>query len=215
MPTPPPPSPPPKPDSPHETTAVPALAALEERIRNHYAKYVDGTRFDFFAADFAPRVERYLSLRDIDVSALQAEARRFFRDKKSLAFTPKPGSFVAKPEGSRNRVEFQLNIARRQSMSPSLRITDFNSGRGAGCHQHAMGHAWERYMDAGAVPALGKQAKRFLNWDMNTLWRRTTTARLCAIGGFICSTEPERSRSVSVRASTRHAVRLRRAAGAY
>jgi hypothetical protein len=50
----------------------------------------------------------------------------------------------------------------------TVRITDFNSGRGTGCHQHAMGHAWERYMDAGAVPALGKQAKRFLNWDMNT-----------------------------------------------
>ncbi|HKU42765.1 MAG TPA: hypothetical protein VJR89_31620 [Polyangiales bacterium] len=50
----------------------------------------------------------------------------------------------------------------------SARITDFNSGRGAGCHQHALGHAWERYMDGNAVPQLGKQAKRFLNWDLNT-----------------------------------------------
>lgn len=50
----------------------------------------------------------------------------------------------------------------------SVRITDFNSGRGAGCHQHAMGHAWERYMDSSAVPQLAKQAKRFLNWDLNT-----------------------------------------------
>lgn len=50
----------------------------------------------------------------------------------------------------------------------TARITDFNSGRGAGCHQHAMGHAWERYMDANAVPQLAKQAKRFLNWDLNT-----------------------------------------------
>jgi hypothetical protein len=50
----------------------------------------------------------------------------------------------------------------------TIRITDFNSGRGAGCHQHAMGHAWERYMDSNAVPQLAKQAKRFLNWDLNT-----------------------------------------------
>lgn len=50
----------------------------------------------------------------------------------------------------------------------TTRITDFNSGRGAGCHLHAMGHAWERYMDSNAVPQLGKQAKRFLNWDLNT-----------------------------------------------
>jgi hypothetical protein len=49
----------------------------------------------------------------------------------------------------------------------TARITDFNSKRGTGCHQHAMGHAWERYMDAGAVPGLAKQAKRFLNWDMD------------------------------------------------
>jgi hypothetical protein len=44
----------------------------------------------------------------------------------------------------------------------------FNSSRGAGCHQHAMGHAWERYMDAAAIPLLKKQAARFLNWDLNT-----------------------------------------------
>ena len=50
----------------------------------------------------------------------------------------------------------------------TVRITDFNSGRGTGCHQHAMGHAWERYMDANAVPLLKKQAARFLNWDLNT-----------------------------------------------
>jgi hypothetical protein len=50
----------------------------------------------------------------------------------------------------------------------TVRITDFNPGRGTGCHQHALGHGWERYMDAGAVPALKKQAARFLNWDLNT-----------------------------------------------
>jgi hypothetical protein len=50
----------------------------------------------------------------------------------------------------------------------TVRITDFNSGRGAGCHLHAMGHAWERYMDSNAVPMLRKQAARFLNWDLDT-----------------------------------------------
>jgi hypothetical protein len=50
----------------------------------------------------------------------------------------------------------------------TARITDFNSARGTGCHQHAMGHAWERYMDAGAIPALRKQAARFLNWDLDS-----------------------------------------------
>ena len=40
----------------------------------------------------------------------------------------------------------------------TVRITDFNSGRGIGCHQHALGHGWERYMDA--IPILRKQAAR-------------------------------------------------------
>ena len=50
----------------------------------------------------------------------------------------------------------------------TVRITDFNSSRGVGCHQHAMGHGWERYMDSGALPLLRKQAARFLNWDLDT-----------------------------------------------
>jgi hypothetical protein len=50
----------------------------------------------------------------------------------------------------------------------SIRIIDFNTSRGVGCHQHAMGHGWERYMDTQALPILRKQAARFLNWDLTT-----------------------------------------------
>jgi hypothetical protein len=51
----------------------------------------------------------------------------------------------------------------------STRIIDFNTSRGVGCHQHAMGHGWERYMGPpAAIPLLTKQAARFLNWDLNT-----------------------------------------------
>jgi hypothetical protein len=69
-----------------------------------------------------------------------------------------PGKFVSASNGD-NIMSLGCKV--------SARITDFNSKRGVGCHQHAMGHAWERYMDAGAVPTLAKQAKRFLNWDMD------------------------------------------------
>jgi hypothetical protein len=69
------------------------------------------------------------------------------------------GQFVSASNGD-NITNLGCNV--------TVRITDFNSGRGTGCHQHAMGHAWERYMDAGAIPMLGKQAYRFLNWDMDT-----------------------------------------------
>ena len=73
------------------------------------------------------------------------------------------GSFVSASNGD--------NITTGTNALPcgvTVRITDFNSGRGTGCHQHAMGHAWERYMDASAVPSLRKEAARFLNWDLMT-----------------------------------------------
>jgi hypothetical protein len=60
------------------------------------------------------------------------------------------------------------DITRSLPCKVSTRVIDFNTSRGVGCHQHAMGHGWERYMDAGAIPLLKKQAARFLNWDLNT-----------------------------------------------
>ena len=41
----------------------------------------------------------------------------------------------------------------------STRIIDFNTSRGVGCHQHAMGHGWERYMDAQAIPLLAQAGR--------------------------------------------------------
>ncbi|HET9934004.1 MAG TPA: hypothetical protein VFQ35_25045 [Polyangiaceae bacterium] len=95
--------------------------ALEQRLREHYAKYIDGTRFDFFAVDFAPRVERYLALHDVEVSKLQAEARRFFRDKKHLSFAPKAGSLLVNRETPRTRVQFVLTMAWSQNVSSAFK----------------------------------------------------------------------------------------------
>jgi hypothetical protein len=60
------------------------------------------------------------------------------------------------------------DITRSLPCKVSTRVIDFNTSRGVGCHQHALGHGWERYMDAQAIPLLRKQAARFLNWDLNT-----------------------------------------------
>jgi hypothetical protein len=84
----------------------------------------------------------------------------------------------------------------------TTRITDFNPGRGTGCHQHALGHGWERYMGPPvAVPALVKQASRFLNWDMDT--------RLMApFSNFYsaCSTNSAQTTDCMVWQSTTHIV---------
>lgn len=50
----------------------------------------------------------------------------------------------------------------------STRFYDFNPTRGPGCHLHANGHAWERYITAGALPAFAKVASTFFNFDFAT-----------------------------------------------
>ena len=118
-----------------QSDAAPASPAVEQRLREHYAKYVDGARFDFFLVDFAPRVERYLALHDIEVTELQAEARRFFRDKKNLSFAPKPGSLIVKSEGPRTRVQYGLTMAWKQGVSSAFKdceASDRTRGESAG-----------------------------------------------------------------------------------
>jgi hypothetical protein len=50
----------------------------------------------------------------------------------------------------------------------STRFYDFNPTRGPGCHLHANGHAWERYITSGALPAFAKVARTFFNFDFAT-----------------------------------------------
>lgn len=50
----------------------------------------------------------------------------------------------------------------------STRFYDFNPTRGPGCHLHANGHAWERYITSGALPAFQKVASTFFNFDLKS-----------------------------------------------
>jgi hypothetical protein len=59
-------------------------------------------------------------------------------------------------------------IQRAVPCSVSTRFYDFNPTRGPGCHLHANGHAWERYITSGALPAFSKVASTFFNFDFAT-----------------------------------------------
>jgi len=129
-----------------------------------------------------------MASRDPKCGETQEKKQRYDANGNKMA-----GSFVSASNGD--------NITTGTNALPcnvTVRITDFNSGRGTGCHQHAMGHAWERYMDASAVPTLRKEAARFLNWDLTTrvnapfseqimLTNGTATRPLALTGSYIRS----------------------------
>jgi hypothetical protein len=50
----------------------------------------------------------------------------------------------------------------------SVRILDFNPGRGAGCHLFDVGLVWQSYLSAGVLPAFATAAKTFFNFDFDT-----------------------------------------------
>ena len=50
----------------------------------------------------------------------------------------------------------------------TVRIVDFNPGRGAGCHLFDMGLLWQGYLQGGALPAFTKSARTFFNFDFDS-----------------------------------------------
>jgi hypothetical protein len=53
------------------------------------------------------------------------------------------------------------------SCSVTVRIYDFNPGRGAGCHLFVNGMVWQNYLGAGVLPAFAKVARTFFNDDFD------------------------------------------------
>jgi hypothetical protein len=53
----------------------------------------------------------------------------------------------------------------------SVRIVDFNPGRGAGCHLFDLGFVWQGYLTANVLPRLSSAARTFFNFDFDTRFR--------------------------------------------
>jgi hypothetical protein len=51
--------------------------------------------------------------------------------------------------------------------SVTMRIYDFNPGRGAGCHLFVNGLVWQNYLGAGVLPAFAKVARTFFDDDFD------------------------------------------------
>jgi hypothetical protein len=50
----------------------------------------------------------------------------------------------------------------------TVRIMDFNPGRGAGCHLFDTGILWQNYVTSSALPAFSRVARTFFNFDFDT-----------------------------------------------
>jgi hypothetical protein len=51
--------------------------------------------------------------------------------------------------------------------SVTVRIYDFNPGRGAGCHLFVNGLVWQNYLGSGVLPAFANVARTFFNFDFD------------------------------------------------
>lgn len=91
-------------------------AELEERLRRHFAQYHGGSNFAFFEQDFAPRVERYLGLKDVAATQLARIAKEFYATKTQVSLVPKPGSLTVTNEGG--RLAASLVLTMRWSVEP-------------------------------------------------------------------------------------------------
>lgn len=87
-----------------------ATQELEQRLQRHFAQYRGGATFAFFEADFAPRVERYLALKDVTASELAKVAKAFYANKTQVSLLPKPGTLMVKLEGGRLLASFVLSL---------------------------------------------------------------------------------------------------------
>jgi hypothetical protein len=57
-------------------------------LRNHFGKFVDGTDFEFLRNVCRPVLDRYVSLHDVSVDAIIADAKSFFRGKEGIVYDP-------------------------------------------------------------------------------------------------------------------------------
>jgi hypothetical protein len=89
--------------------ALPA-ADVERLLDADFAKYAGGSSFAFLRDDWAPRVARYVSLRDVPVEALVAQAKGFYADKTAVSLKVAPGSVRAWSDGEHTAASFVVRM---------------------------------------------------------------------------------------------------------
>lgn len=87
-----------------------ATQELEQRLQRHFAQYQGASDFAFFEEDFAPRVERYLALKNVTASDLARVAKAFYANKTRVSLLPKPGTVAVTNEGGRSVASFVLTL---------------------------------------------------------------------------------------------------------
>ncbi len=101
-------------------SATPAIDA-RARLAAYFARFVDGTSFDFLRDEWAARVERYLRLADVPVDDLVSSACSFYRDRHHVKLTVDPASVASREQGGRTFVSFVVTMAWSQPAPASAR----------------------------------------------------------------------------------------------
>jgi hypothetical protein len=83
---------------------------MATRLEAHFAQYREGASFDFLRSDFAPRVERYVSLTNVPVETLVRQAKAFYGQKKRIALAPNRATIRLRADGDRTVAMFVLRM---------------------------------------------------------------------------------------------------------
>ncbi len=81
-------TPPPSASSPSDGGSAVDASSTTSRVRAFFAGYKDGSDYSFLRAACASPVERFITMKSVDIGAVVASARHFFADKRGVRYVP-------------------------------------------------------------------------------------------------------------------------------
>jgi hypothetical protein len=96
------------------STAGAAASDPAARVKRFFAGFVDGSDFSFLHATCAPRMTRFIGLRDVDVEAAIRTSRAFFKNLNGVKYDPdvKAMQVETVPVGTRVRLPVEMTWSR-------------------------------------------------------------------------------------------------------
>ncbi len=159
-----------------------ADAALAERLRHFFNGYVDGSDFAFLLAACRPKLDQFISLRNVDAGAVATNARQFFAHTHKLAYEPHLADLRVerRPDGS---TVARLPVRMTWTYPPN---PDWPTGGDPWPAWSSETAAIDRDVTADAEITFDDQGKiaRYVEANVRRPWLRVTGEDNCSLGAF-------------------------------
>ena len=99
---------------PKSKPGAPATMMAEAEVRRtltaFFAKFKADSDFVFFATYFTPAIQRYITLENVSVEAVEKDARAFFKTKKNVRYTPDFNGMIIEPDERGTAAELAVKM---------------------------------------------------------------------------------------------------------